>query len=51
MRQLLRYTQVLFAHMAQSSACHRHHALAPQLCRWLLQHLDRQAGDEMMVTH
>lgn len=51
MQQLLRYTQALFVHMAQTSACHRHHALAPQLCRWLLQHLDRQAGDEMRVTH
>lgn len=50
MQQLLRYTQALFTHMAQTSACHRHHALAPQLCRWLLQHLDRQAGDEMRVT-
>jgi CRP-like cAMP-binding protein len=51
MQQLLRYTQALFTHMAQTSACHRHHALAPQLCRWLLQHLDRQVGDEMRVTH
>jgi CRP-like cAMP-binding protein len=51
MQQLLRYTQALFTHMAQNSACHRHHALAPQLCRWLLQHLDRQAGDEMRITH
>lgn len=51
MQQLLRYTQALFTHMAQSSACHRHHALAPQLCRWLLQHLDRQVGDEMRITH
>jgi len=50
MQQLLRYTQALFTHMAQTSACHRHHALAPQLCRWLLQHLDRQADDEMRVT-
>ncbi|MBI5258703.1 MAG: Crp/Fnr family transcriptional regulator [Burkholderiales bacterium] len=50
MQQLLRYTQALFVHMAQTSACHRHHALAPQLCRWLLQHLDRQAGDEMRIT-
>lgn len=50
MPQLLRYTQVLFTHMAQTSACHRHHALCPQLCRWLLQHLDRQDGDEMRVT-
>jgi CRP-like cAMP-binding protein len=51
MQQLLRYTQALFTHMAQTSACHRHHALAPQLCRWLLQHLDRQADDDMRVTH
>ena len=50
MQQLLRYTQALFTHMAQTSACHRHHGLAPQLCRWLLQHLDRQVGDEMRVT-
>jgi CRP-like cAMP-binding protein len=50
MQQLLRYTQALFTHMAQTSACHRHHALAPQLCRWLLQHLDRQVGDEMRIT-
>jgi CRP-like cAMP-binding protein len=51
LRQLLRYAQALFTHMAQTSACHRHHELFPQLCRWLLQHLDRQAGDEMLVTH
>lgn len=51
MQQLLRYTQALFTHMAQSSACNRHHALGPQLCRWLLQHVDRQAGDEMRITH
>ncbi len=50
MQQLLRYTQALFTHMAQTSACHRHHALTPQLCSWLLQHLDRQAGDELQVT-
>ena len=50
MQQLLRYTQALFTHMAQTSACHRHHALVPQLCRWLLQHLDRQANDELRVT-
>lgn len=50
MQQLLRYTQALFAHMAQSSACHRHHALGQQLCCWLLQHLDRQAGNELRIT-
>ena len=51
MQQLLRYTQALFTNMAQSSACNRHHALAPQLCRWLLQHLDRQSGSELRITH
>ena len=50
MQQLLRYTQALFTNMAQSSACNRHHALAPQLCRWLLQHLDRQTGTELVIT-
>lgn len=49
-RQLLRYTQCLLAHMAQTSACNRHHALEQQLCRWLLQHLDRQTADEMEIT-
>lgn len=51
MQQLLRYSQALFTHMAQSSACNRHHALAPQLCRFLLQHTDRQANDELHITH
>jgi hypothetical protein len=50
MQELLRYTQVLFAHMAQTSACSRHHALDQQLCRWLLLHLDRLEGDELVVT-
>jgi hypothetical protein len=50
MQQLLRYTQALFAHMAQTSACNRHHALDTQLCRWLLQHLDRQSGDALQIT-
>jgi CRP-like cAMP-binding protein len=50
MQQLLRYTQALFTHMAQTSACHLHHALTPQLCRWLLQHLDRQVGNDLEVT-
>ncbi|WP_199873172.1 Crp/Fnr family transcriptional regulator [Ideonella sp. A 288] len=50
MQELLRYTQVLFTHMAQTSACSRHHALDQQLCRWLLLHLDRLSGNELLVT-
>ncbi|MEQ1580717.1 MAG: Crp/Fnr family transcriptional regulator [Steroidobacteraceae bacterium] len=50
MRQLLRYTQALFTHMAQTSACNRHHELEQQLCRWLLLNLDRREGNEMVIT-
>ena len=51
MQQLLRYTQALFTHMAQTSACNRHHALDQKLCRWLLLNLDRHTGNEMIATH
>lgn len=50
MQQLLCYTQALFAHMAQTSACNRHHALDQKLCRWLLLNLDRRDGNVMHVT-
>jgi len=50
MQGLLGYTQALFTHMAQCSACNRHHALDQQLCRWLLLHLDRQEGADMQIT-
>ncbi len=50
MQQLLRYTQSLFTQMSQTSACNRHHALGVRLCRWLLQHRDRQDGDELHIT-
>jgi CRP-like cAMP-binding protein len=48
---LLRYAQTLFVQLAQTSACHRRHALTEQLCRWLLLHQDRLSGDELQVTH
>jgi CRP-like cAMP-binding protein len=51
MQQLLRYTQALFTHMAQTSACNRHHPLDQKLCRWLLLNLDRRKGNEIIVTH
>ena len=50
-QQLLRYTQALFVHMAQTAACQRHHGLIQKLSCWLLQHLDRQAGGDLQVTH
>lgn len=51
LQPLLRYTQSLFAHLVQTSACNQHHALEQQMCRWLLLHVDRQADDELCVTH
>jgi CRP-like cAMP-binding protein len=50
MAPLMRYTQALFVQLAQNSACNRHHSLLQQLCRWLLQHQDRQQGHDLLVT-
>jgi CRP-like cAMP-binding protein len=47
---LLRYTQALITHMAQTAVCNRHHSLDRQLCRWLLLSLDRSPGNELIVT-
>ncbi len=47
---LLRYTQALMTQMSQTAACNRHHTVEQQLCRWLLQTLDRSDSRELMVT-
>ncbi len=47
---LLRYTQALITKMAQTAVCNRHHALDQQLCRWLLQSLDRLPSSELVMT-
>jgi CRP-like cAMP-binding protein len=47
---LMRYTQALFAQMAQNSVCSRHYSVDQQLSRWLLDRLDRLPGNEMKVT-
>ena len=51
MHLLLRYTQALLTQMSQTAVCNRHHAVDRQLCRWLLQSLDRLQGDELVMTH
>lgn len=48
---LLRYTQSLFIQLAQAVACNRHHTVADRFCRWLLTTLDRQCGNEIIMTH
>ena len=51
MQQLmLRYTQALMNQMSQIAVCNRHHSIEQQLCRWLLQSLDRLPGNELAMT-
>ncbi|WP_153111044.1 Crp/Fnr family transcriptional regulator [Propionivibrio limicola] len=47
---LLRYTQALLTQIAQTAVCNRHHTLEQQLCRLLLQQLDRLSADEFTLT-
>jgi CRP-like cAMP-binding protein len=49
-RALLRYTQALMTQIMQTAACNRHHLLEQQLCRWLLQTLDRSPSHELVLT-
>ncbi len=49
-RLLLRYTQALMTQMSQTAVCNRHHPVEQQLCRWLLQTLDRKPTLELVVT-
>ena len=48
---LLRYTQALITHMAQTAVCNRHHSVDQQLCRWLLVTLDRSPSNVVSMTH
>jgi CRP-like cAMP-binding protein len=47
---LLRYTQALMAHVAQTALCNRYHSIDQQLCRRLLLGLDRSQTDELAMT-
>lgn len=48
--RLLRYTQALFALVAQSSACNRRHKSEQRCARWLLLTHDRVRGDVFFLT-
>lgn len=50
MQLLLRYTQAFICQISQTAVCNRHHSIDQQLCRWLLQSMDRQAGRELVMT-
>ncbi len=47
--QMLRYTQILIAQMAQTVVCNANHPLEQRLCRWLLLTLDRVPSAELPV--
>lgn len=50
-RLLLRYAQALITQTAQTVACNRYHLIDQQLCRLLLQCLDRREDREIWMTH
>jgi CRP-like cAMP-binding protein len=47
---LLRYAQAMITQMQQTLVCNRHHAVDQQLCRWLLQSLDRLPSNQVVMT-
>ena len=47
---LLRYTQALYTHTAQSAACNRLHTLEERFARWLLTVRDRIQSNELPLT-
>jgi CRP-like cAMP-binding protein len=47
---MLRYAQALLTQMAQTAVCNRHHTVDQQLCRWLLQSLDRLPSNTLIMT-
>lgn len=49
-RNLLRFSQVLMAQMAQTVVCNRHHSVEQQLVRWVLLSLDRLPGNDLQMT-
>ena len=51
MEVTLRYLKSLIGQISQTAVCNRYHSVDHQVCRWLLQALDRLPGNEVTVTH
>lgn len=47
---LLLYTQAVFAQVAQTAACNRHHTVEERLARWLLTVQDQIQNSELVLT-
>jgi CRP-like cAMP-binding protein len=50
-RAMLKYVQLLFLQVTQTSMCNYRHSVEQRLCRWLLSTLDRLATDDLAITH
>lgn len=48
---MLKYSHALLMQVAYGAACNKHHAIGPQLCRYLLSMSDRFRSSKMKVTH
>lgn len=51
LKLLLCYTQTYVTQITMNAACNRHHSVDQQLCRWLLENLDRLQCDDLVATH
>jgi CRP-like cAMP-binding protein len=47
---VLRYVQMLFLQVTQTTTCNSRHPIEKRLCKWLLLALDRNDTDELIVT-
>jgi CRP-like cAMP-binding protein len=50
LHRVTQYAQALVSQIAQLALCHRHHKVEQQLCRWLLQCLDRLPDNQLQAT-
>jgi CRP-like cAMP-binding protein len=50
-RLLLRYVGWMMTQLGQMTVCYRHHSIDQQLCRWLLQTIDRSTIVDLSLTH
>lgn len=48
---VLRHALAFMMQLAHTAVCHLHHSVGQQLCRWLLNCLDRIDGSEIRMTH
>lgn len=50
-RLILKYMQAMMSYASQTAVCNRRHSIDQQLCKTILQNLDRIPGNELTFTH